>query len=66
MNLNKLKAVFKEYNLTYETVSKKTKIRYSTFKNKMAGYSPFDVDEATKISDFLNLDADRAKEIFLS
>lgn len=54
--LNKLKGRIREKGETYRSISEKIGMGASTLNNKLNGYSAFNVDEAIKICNALNIE----------
>ena len=54
--LNKLKGRIRELGETYRTIGDKIGIGANTLSNKINGYSAFNVDEAVKLCNVLNID----------
>ena len=63
--LNVLKGKLTEKNATYADCAKELGISITTFSKKMNGQSKFTVDEANKISCFINLSGAEKINIFL-
>ncbi len=66
-DVNKLRKVMKEKNITYETLSDKLKIRPEILDKKLGGTGGiFTVGEAEQIVKILGLTAETATEIFFA
>ena len=65
-NLNKLKGKLVEKGKTYRECSEYLGMTVATFNNKINGRGKFYIDEANKLSKFLELTNEEKIDIFLS
>lgn len=65
MELLKLKGKLVEKKITYEECAKAIGMSTSTFNSKINTTSTFDIEEAKKICDFLELNDEERAHIFL-
>ncbi|UZQ49080.1 DUF739 family protein [Clostridium kluyveri] len=66
MKTNKLKGKITETKKNYLDCAKALNISTTSFSNKINGKSSFKVEEAVKLSKYLNLSYDEKVDIFLS
>lgn len=62
--LEKLKGLLREKKYSYKKISALVGINYTTFSNKINGYSAFTLIEATKLIEILQISKDKIYEYF--
>ena len=65
-NLNKLKGLMKEKNLTQEDIAKELNISKSTFNLKLNSNAYFSQTEIYKMAELLNIPAEQYLEYFFT